>query len=238
MNKKASLLIFAAFLFLFSSAFSIELNQALTKYAKNPNEWSALNYAIELDDYESALILIDFVKDPKHIDGGRNALYRVFERAEKNEQTKLTEMQAELIKKLITKGLDVHSHPDRHPPPIKFAVEFENEEIVQILLVKGVKEEDSECVYTAVNLKNYKILDLLLQHGANINGNILTPLACAVTAGDLKMVDYLIKKGANPNKELGFFEELDGDTSILGLAIKANHTEIIEMLLRNDAKLR
>ncbi len=238
MIKKTIILLHIILILSISHASSTELREVLTKYAKNPKGWSALNYAIESDDYEVATKLVDFVKDPKRVDEGRNALYRVFERATKNEQTRPSDLQVNLIKKLLLKELDVHKHPDREPALIELAVKFDNEEIVMLLLNKKVALEETECVYSATSLKNYTILELLLKAGANINGNILVPLAGAVRSNDIQMVDFLLKHGANPNQELEFWESIEGNTSILGIALREERADIVELLLKNGSKLR
>lgn len=45
-----------------------EVNAVLTKYVNNQKGWAALNYAIEQNDFQAAVILIEYIKNFKDAD--------------------------------------------------------------------------------------------------------------------------------------------------------------------------
>lgn len=53
-------------------------------------------------------------------------------------------------------------------------------------------------LYCAVDDANYEVIELLLKYDANINPYFDIPFECAVSNGDIKMLDWLIEHGAKP----------------------------------------
>ncbi|RLB42843.1 MAG: hypothetical protein DRH12_04585 [Deltaproteobacteria bacterium] len=78
---------------------------------------------------------------------------------------------------------------------------------------------------------SFETLDVLLEHGANINFQITkgpntgaTPLMFAIMANNTEMVEYLLKHGADP-----YIRDSTGNSAI-DYAKKENNMELIELL--------
>ena len=85
---------------------------------------------------------------------------------------------------------------------------------------------------------NYKIVDALLQNGAdpNIPDNLgKSPLSIAVHSGIPSIVELLLKSGANPNYESKSLGLPLIDALILHNTSNDNIIEIVELLLKSDA---
>ena len=86
----------------------------------------------------------------------------------------------------------------------------------------------NESFIKAVDQKQYQLMDELLSKGADINSSFLdgkyTALSSAASTGDLKLVKYLIKKGADIKGN-----ELFPNSPIF-LAISGNHIDIVSLL--------
>lgn len=80
-----------------------ELIEILKKYSNNPNGWSALNWAIQQQDYVSASIIADYSKDINKVDENYSPINRIFS-ITRFRGKNLLDSQIKLIKKLIDKG--------------------------------------------------------------------------------------------------------------------------------------
>lgn len=110
---------------------------------------------------------------------------------------------------------------------------------VFILFSKVAQSEESPnaAFLKAIYARDYLMMDKLLVEGVDINvpiRNDLTPLAEAAFAGNLEVVDYLIRKGARvegtnklPNSPI-YFAIIKGNTAVvrrfLDLGILPNYT--------------
>jgi len=81
---------------------------------------------------------------------------------------------------------------------------------------------------------NEKIVEYLVEHGANIDGasnNEWTPLGIASAYGNEKIVKYLVDHGADVDKEME-----DGITPLL-IATQNGHKDIVEYLVEHGADI-
>jgi|GEM_PF-3523337 len=93
----------------------------------------------------------------------------------------------------------------------------------------------TEQMFTAVHASDYKMIDKLLKKDPGLVNKIHaqggTFINCAVTAGDLKMLNYLLDHGANAdgNAKCG--------TTGLQIAVRSNSLPMAQILLSRGAKI-
>ena len=139
-----------------------------------------------------------------------------------------------------------HFHSDSNKsPPLIVATKNDNYEIVQILLKFGydVNEKDTKpslyqsnrtAIFEAASKPNSKVLELLIQNGANVNqrdASTYTPLHRAALENCTKNVEILIQNGAEIN---AMSEHSSGQTPLL-FALWTRNVELIKLLLENGA---
>lgn len=172
--------------------------------------WSALNYAIDTRDYQSAIILCDYTVDINRRDGlyasnpqsgyKVNALERVLYIAQfANRQKVLEKDQVLLIEKLLDCGIECNTSINTG---LKYPVLY-------------------LCYFNEIELVG-RLLDL----GVEINTGDGRLLSLAFSAGHVQLVDYLIKRGA----DTGLVNMLEG--AILGQKI-----ELIQFALDNGSEI-
>ena len=147
-----------------------------------------------------------------------------------------------LVTTLINSGFDVNGVCIGDRTPLKYAVWNDNLKAAQILIQNGAdvhfKDRFGETVlHTAVRGHNKKMGELLLKSGANINQEsgrwfFQTPLMIAADDSDLKMVQFLIEKGADVN-----MISSDGKTALSYalMAGKKANIKILEALIQAGA---
>lgn len=134
---------------------------------------------------------------------------------------------------------DTKEFNERKEHPLHQAVKKDDFTTVCNLLMQGVnpdaKLEDGQ---TALHIvKDPLILELLIEHGANVNSTDDvndTPLHYATSDVKLQMVEILLTAGANPN----IFNKSHYTALLIGLESSSQleeRAQITEMLLANDA---
>lgn len=98
-------------------------------------------------------------------------------------------------------------------------------------------------LHLAVYLKQYKIVEMLLEAGADIEGAVgpdgRTPLMSAAYWGDEEMVRLLLNKGANAQAKAGgewCLEEMYKGKTALDFARNGGHADCIELLIAYNEK--
>lgn len=98
-------------------------------------------------------------------------------------------------------------------------------------------------LHLAVYLKQYKIVELLLEGGADIERPLgpdgSTPLMRAAYWGDADMVRLLLNKGANAQAETGgewCWEDIDKGKTALDFAREGGHAACVELLMSHREK--
>ena len=98
-------------------------------------------------------------------------------------------------------------------------------------------------LHLAVFLKQYKIVELLLEAGADIEGPLgpdgSTPLMRAAYWGDADMMRLLLNKGANAQAETGgewCWEEMYRGKTAMDFARDGGHADCIELLMSHSEK--
>jgi ankyrin repeat protein len=115
-----------------------------------------------------------------------------------------------------------------------------NRTAVRSLLLKKVdvnaKQIDgTTALHWTVRADDLETADLLIRAGANVsaaNREGVTPMQLAATNGSARMLERLIKAGANANAPLSKF----GDTALM-LAARTGKTDAVKVLLDNGAQV-
>jgi ankyrin repeat protein len=109
-----------------------------------------------------------------------------------------------------------------------------------VVYLNGLAYSDqrlNESFLKAIYGRDFSLMDKLIAEGVDVNApirNDLTPLAEAAFAGDLEVVDYLLRKGAKvegtqklPNSPI-YFAIINGNTAVVGrfldLGVAPNYT--------------
>jgi ankyrin repeat protein len=111
----------------------------------------------------------------------------------------------EIIQLLIDRGSNLEHQDYYSRTPLLLAARFSNKEstVNKLLELKANINHQSKNKNTALHYAtlcgNYKIIELLLKYGANINhkGNMGTPLHCAAQTGRDEIIQLLFDRGAN-----------------------------------------
>ncbi|UCC96962.1 MAG: ankyrin repeat domain-containing protein, partial [Phycisphaerales bacterium] len=172
------------------------ISQGADVKAEGGPGWTALSYAARGNAKEVVELL-----RAKGVGGGREVsrlLPVVIERGYR-----------EMVTILVALGADIDVN---NGEPLTTAVRCGHNEIVELLISKGADvnagEEVRVPLYTAAHLGRIDIAERLIDAGANINGldtrNQGWPLEAAVDSEDMKMIEFLLSKGADVNKGGGW----------------------------------
>lgn len=214
---------------LYAAAPPSNLTDILAKYVNNPNRWSALNYAIEVNDFESAMVLVDYVKDFNRVDDGRSALVRAINQY-LDKQRLPNELRLKLIKKLIQSGADLNQQV------LVASCSVSNEEIFEEILSTGIQIDafNGHVFTTAIDRSRVNIVRILISKGVDVNTRLHghSPLSYAFRAAKLNydIIESLLHAGADPNS----FSCLDW---ALRNHPNQDNERIIQLLLKYGAKV-
>lgn len=122
--------------------------------------------------------------------------------------------------------------------PLHMAAEIGHEEMVKVLLsheadTNALTRDGRAPLQCAMECGNDAIIRLLVSHGADVNCNFSyggTPLSLAVNNGWHWMIEFLLKKNANPKRVLA------NDVTILHVAAEAgSDSDVFQMLFNAGA---
>ncbi len=180
-------------------------------YHNNRLGWSALNYAIEMRDYQSANILCDFLIDINQKDGlyatnpgsiyKANALERILLIAWfNNRQKKLEAEQVLLIEKLLDSGIEFDTTSGTGLLcPIIYLAYFGEIELVGRLLDMGVdvNKENGRPLNYALCTGNVQLFDYLIMRGADVR--LVDMLHDAILGQKIELVRFALDYGCDIN---------------------------------------
>lgn len=133
----------------------------------------------------------------------------------------------DIIKLLLTKGADIHV---RNDTPFRRACIIGNYETIKYLIDIGVNvtASKSQGLINAVNgygtHMNLDVINILLDHGADVNTSNGMALVIACKYGHLELVKLLIKRGANV-KSMNY--------NALRTACMAEHITIVDYIIHS-----
>uniref|UniRef100_A0A0D9WBS0 DUF1664 domain-containing protein n=1 Tax=Leersia perrieri TaxID=77586 RepID=A0A0D9WBS0_9ORYZ len=137
----------------------------------------------------------------------------------------------DLMKLILSKGVDVESESDAGTPLI-WAAGHGQQEAVKLLLQHNAKpntetDDGITPLLSAVAAGSLPCLEVLIQAGAdpNIRAGGATPLHIAADGGNVEIINCLLKAGSDPNAC-----DDDGLKPIQVAALRNNH-EVVELLL-------
>lgn len=193
--------------------YNFDINQiqsSLKKYAKNPFGWSALNYAIEKNDFKAALIIATHCenvhqRDPYMMDSPQkiNALERLLYHTRVKQGSKV-EPSDEVVKiayVLLERGIDVKGGPDVFSPLIT-ACYFNIEDLIIRFTEMGVDVNASQgfSLYLLIENGNLNMANYLINKGANTKLNHYNLFNAAINSQKLDSIDFIINHGLDISK--------------------------------------
>lgn len=192
----------------------------LMLFAKNGN-FKAVDFLLEFDP----------IVDMKDNDG-YTALFYACEKGFKNIVNLLLSIKGHFS--------DVNEIDNNLRSPIIVAVRYGHKEIVEILIKEGAKisqrdKFDLTALDLALSYGHKDIVDTLINADVNFKGKDLNGngfLISATKSGNYELCKMLIDKYAiNVNEK-----DMNGNTSLL-IAVNNNKKEIVELMLKNGAKV-
>lgn len=131
-----------------------------------------------------------------------------------------------IVKLLLSKNANINAKMINEDSPVMVASFYGFTDILELLLLcnNNFGDDIEYGLIIAIEKGNMDCIDILLKHKANINFRGL-PLKKAISRGDVHMIEYLLKNGANPTIGDKFSDE-----NSLTFAIKLNKFEIFKML--------
>jgi ankyrin repeat protein len=149
-----------------------------------------------------------------------------------------------LLRNLKQRGADLEMTLDGKTP-LMLAVEANQPEMVEELCKLGanlnnrMRGNGETALHLAVLMGNFKIVNLLLNCGADANigaGTIMTPLQNAAFNGNEQMMDLLLRRGAKKSIDAKSMS-LSGQQAAIHVAIGAHCLGCVKMLVQAGADL-
>ncbi|MDE6718277.1 MAG: ankyrin repeat domain-containing protein [Treponemataceae bacterium] len=143
-----------------------------------------------------------------------------------------------LVSLLLEKGAEIGDSDSSLKTALDFAIKNDNADLLSRLAEKAAREdvqcEDKPILFFAIENNYKKLVELLIEKGANIEckGKYeATPLLTATSNGNLDLVSLLLEKGANIE-----CENEDGVTPLFAAIVKGNF-DIISLLIEKGSNI-
>jgi len=108
----------------------------------------------------------------------------------------------ELVKYLVEQGANVNI-TDKYKSPLVLAVpNMDSWKIVKILLKHGATDKNGECLEYACSYGKTGVVEVLVENGADVNVREGIALKKAIYYGRYDIVEYLLQHSAIPNKNM------------------------------------
>ncbi|KAL6605111.1 ankyrin [Neocallimastix sp. 'constans'] len=239
------------------SSFDLSLHELNKKYNKDQKVYmeikELLDQSLENETPDSLLTYaLQFQNEPllkKLFEDNSVASIQTINNHIRLIQSLIKNNNLDLLKYLVQLHLDVNAKDDQGMVPLIYALQFENEAIVQYLLENGAlvssiiniiiePELFIKIVQMAQNEKlkpySHSLLDIIFNNTVqgNSKDSNYDPILCyAILHGNEQLVQYLIDHGADVNAFSRSYR------NPLLLAIKIQKEDIVRCLVKSEAKL-
>lgn len=140
----------------------------------------------------------------------------------------------EMLLDVLKKGVDINLRNEQGFTPLMLAIEYDNTEIINLLIENGADIECRTQQYTplmfAVQEGKFSIVQLLIRKGANINSATdegLTVLMIAIRDNHINIVELLLKNGVDVD-----LKTKEGSTALM-IAKQLNNEEIVVLIKKH-----
>jgi ankyrin repeat protein len=147
--------------------------------------------------------------------------------------------------------LDAGADPNMNPPggrALQFAVKARSPEIVRVLIAAGADVNAESAVSSplkdAVRIGDEECACLLIESGARTDADNQPPIAFAVREGQARVVEVMLRHGANPNCRGTLTDNRPANKTPIGayhnaplihIAAGEGHVELVRLMLRSGA---
>lgn len=176
----------------------------LTSFVENLLKMGTIGYTVDILQWACETNAIDIVK--QSIDNGIDVNVK-FDSINKHSLLTLCALHGydELIKFLLEKGADINYVNDIGRFPLLYTYMYNKISCAKILIDAGadinIKFETRSLLYYAVANSSTELIELLMSKGVGLNTESspdFTPLTQATWLSDQKIVEFLLKNGADP----------------------------------------
>lgn len=114
---------------------------------------------------------------------------------------------------------------------------MEQRGIAEFLLERGIRQTSDLGLVHAAENNDHTLLQLLVDHGADIQMYVHAALFHAIKSGQYEMVEALIDRGANPHLSFALFT-IGGYRCVgaTGFAVWFHHSDILKLLLAKSVQ--
>lgn len=192
-----------------SAKMNKEQIEDIKNYVNNPFGWSALNYAIELGDYKSAIIIATYCEDINRRDllvkGSSvkmNALERLLYHTKytnTNFENGMQDEQLVLSYVLLGRNIDIKNFPKTLSPLIKACYLGFNDLIIYIVEKNGTgfDKQHGDPLYFTIQRGNLDMARYLIEKGVNIPTGNWNLFNASINSKKPEVVDFLVNYGLN-----------------------------------------
>lgn len=141
------------------------------------------------------------------------------------------------LRQLVEQMNDVNFSPAKIESLLEFAVDLNQLEIVEFLLIRGADPNRGLVLFRALRQKNLEMVKLLLSYRADVNcGNEskMTPLYYATNLDSLTLMETILQHGANVDGSSVY--EVNGKTA-LHRACRKGFLDGVKLLLHYSANV-
>jgi ankyrin repeat protein len=144
----------------------------------------------------------------------------------------ITTNQLEICRALIERGININRENQSSLFPLNLAIQMQRQEIVDLLIDKGVDLNQGYPLHQALRIGNVNICHVLIDHQVDLNQKDSTecsPLYLAISSSyPLELGKLLIEKGADLNQDY---------SNLFSLANKLKRKQVFDFIQKHREKL-